>query len=508
MMKMKMNPKKRHRGIAIGLAISALLVIVPMGTPEVSATEAGPGGVNIGFNFTWDDARNPAGHSASFLETDGISANNCSGNAMLPSTRTCNFVFDYRVNGVQQAATTPAARYVKWANPTAYAGGKPVGSTGCSSPETTTGNFGKAPLTLFDCFNNGGFGQLFRPTQNGALTQFRMSMACLAPSGTPRFELYALLYEMSNDGNTVVSAAPLGATMVNLSKCPTSSTWNNKSFRASDFAMTAMTFRDPQVAAGKFYGLYFTGPGVPGALPPGAAAAMAAAKAISTVTTTTTTTTTTPWSAFKGERNTSTAATPSSGSQIFAALGSSQTEMSALRLMTAAQNKTYYINSLTPNVCLGSDRNLVFVKKGTCRTQVVTRRNGRIVTTVSTRVVAGEVSPSEAIVAVPAPTVLIFANGTNRLAPASMRKLNALMPEARRASSILVAGHTGNASGENTNLVALSQKRATLVRSLLRGRGARQTIAIKSFGGSNPISTSKSEKQQQLNRRAEIYLIP
>ena len=499
-----MNTWKRGLVMAMACAVSG--VIVPSWTPSVSATEAGPGGANIAFNFSWDEPRNPAGHSASFLESDGLTANNCSGSSMAPTTKTCNFVFDYRINGAAQAATTPAARYIRWANPTAYAGGKPVGSTGCSSPAATSGDFGKSPLTLFDCFNASGFGQVFLAGTNGALTQFRMSMACLAPSGTPRFELYALLYEMSNDGNTIVSTSPLGTSMVNLSKCPTSSTWNNKTFKASDFAMTTMTFGDPQLVAGRFYGLYFTGPGVPGVVPPGGAAAMATAKALST--TTTTTTTTTPWSAFRGNNNATAPAEPSATGPVFTSLGSSRTEMSALRLMTSAQNRTYYVNSLTPTICLGSDRNLVFIKKGRCRAQIVTRSNGRIVRTVTTRVVTGEVVPSDEVVAVAKPTVIYFENGRNRPTAASMRDLDALMPEARRASSILVTGHSGNLSGENTNLVTLSQRRATSVRSLLRGRGARQTIAIWSFGGSSPITTSKKESRQALNRRAEIFLVP
>jgi outer membrane protein OmpA-like peptidoglycan-associated protein len=502
----KMRLKIWKRGVVLATACAVSGVVIPSWAPTVSATEAGPGGANIAFNFTWDEPRNPAGHSASFLETDGLTANNCSGSSMSASTKTCNFVFDYRINGAAQPSTTPAARYIRWANPTAYAGGKPVGSTGCSSPAATSGNFGKAPLTLFDCFNASGFGQVFLAGTNGALNQFRMSMACLAPSGSPRVELYALLYEMSNDGNTIVSTSPLGTSMVNLSKCPTSSTWNNKTFKASDFAMTTMTFGDPQLVAGRFYGVYFTGPGVPGVTPPGGAAAMATAKAMST--TTTTTTTTTPWSSFRGQANASAPAEPSATGPVFTSLGSSRTEMSALRLMTSAQNRTYYVNSLTPTICLGSDRNLVFTKKGRCRAQIITRSNGRIVRTVTTRVVAGEVVPSEGVVAVAKPTVIYFQNGRNRPTTTSMRDLDALMPEARRASSILVTGHSGNLSGENTNLVTLSQRRATSVRSLLRGRGARQTIAIWSFGGSSPVTTSKKESRQALNRRAEIFLIP
>lgn len=501
------TPTMRHR-LAVAAVVAALLAPASLAlAPVASATEAGPNGVNVGFDFSWNEAANPAGHSASFLEADGFRANNCSGGTLTASTKTCNFVFEYDIDGTTRQRVTHAARWIRWANPTAYSAGKPVGATGCSSGTAQSGDLGKAPLTLFDCFNTSSFGQVFRPSANGALTQFRMSMSCLAPSGTPRFEMYALLYEMSSDGNTIISTNPLGATLVNLSRCPTASTWNNKTFNAASFSLIPMTFGNPQLVAGRFYGLYLTGNGVPGAVPPGAAAAMAAAKAAATVTTTTTsttTTTTTPWSSFRGE--TATAAPNTSGAK-FEAPGSTRVAMSAMQLMTSAQNKTYFTNSLTPTVCLGSDRFLVFLEQGQCRVQVIVRRNGRVSATIATRVVKGSESDTKEI-AVAKPTVLNFRNGTNTLTPASVRRLNALMPKARAAKSILVTGHTGNLSGESSDLVTLSRRRATTVRSLLRGRGARQTIAIWSFGASDPVTTSKSAAAQARNRRAEVFLVP
>jgi hypothetical protein len=46
------------------------------------------------------------------------------------------------------------------------------------------------------------------------------------------------------------------------------------------------------------------------------------------------------------------------------------------------------------------------------------------------------------------------------------------------------------------------------VRSLLRDRGVRKTIAIWSYGSSVPVSKGKTAKEQNLNRRAEILIIP
>jgi len=89
----RMNTKKQR----IARACTVVLLIgtsIGISTQKISATEAGPNGVNVGFDFSWDDAANPAGHSASFLETDGITANNCSGGT--PSRAQCIFSRDRR----------------------------------------------------------------------------------------------------------------------------------------------------------------------------------------------------------------------------------------------------------------------------------------------------------------------------------------------------------------------------------------------------------------------------
>ena len=502
-----MNTKKQR----IARACTVVMLIgtsIGISTQKISATEAGPNGVNVGFDFSWDDAANPAGHSASFLETDGITANNCSGGTMSAATKTCNFVFDYRVNGTAQASASHAAPWITWKNPTSYVDGKPTQS-GCSSPATKSGNLGQAPLTLFDCFSSGSFGQVFRPTVNGPLNQFRMSMTCLTPRNVAPYELYALLYELNPEGTTLTGTAPLGATIVNLSKCPTTTSWNKRTFSANDFAMIPMSFNNPTVTAGKFYGVYLTGAGMPGTLPPGASAAMIAAKAASTTTTAApVTTTTTPWSSFKGNISAS-PATPSNPSTLgFTVLERTYINLSAVRFMSPAQSKKYYLNSLTPNVCLGAGRNLVFLRTGRCTARLQLRTNGKLVSTVTTRVTSGTAVNSDTIVPIQPATVTYFKSGTALSTTESKRTINALAGTARTADAVLVMGHTGNVQSENSNLLPLSQKRALAVRSLLRDRGVGTTIAIWSYGATLPVSKEKTKTAQDLNRRVEIVIIP
>jgi flagellar motor protein MotB len=176
--------------------------------------------------------------------------------------------------------------------------------------------------------------------------------------------------------------------------------------------------------------------------------------------------------------------------------------------MSPALSKKNYINSLTPNVCLGAGRNLVFLRTGRCTARVQLRSNGKLVSTVTTRVVSGEVVASDEVVPVAPATVAYFRSGTGLTTAATKAAIAALAPTARTADAILVTGHTGNIQGENSNLIPLSQKRAQAVRSLLRDRGVRTTVAIWSYGASQPVSKGKTAKEQNLNRRAEIFIIP
>ena len=177
-------------------------------------------------------------------------------------------------------------------------------------------------------------------------------------------------------------------------------------------------------------------------------------------------------------------------------------------MMTPDQAKKYIINPLTPKVCLGAGRNLVFIRTGRCTAQIALRRNGRVATTVTTKVSRGTVTPNDVTVAISEPTVAYFVAGNSVVSDASRKDIFSLAPTAKTADAVLITGHSGNLAGEQSNLVTLSSKRAASVRALLRGKGVRNTIAIWGFGASSSVTKEKTEKAQNLNRRAEIFLIP
>ena len=222
----------------------------------------GPGGVNIGFDFNWSFSHppEPTGATASFIastSSSGATLNNCGG-PVTASTVTCDFAFAYSVGGVAQPGAPAGGVYQTWT---------PPGSAGRIC-DTNPAN--SAPLTLFNCFNNNSFGQVFMASASGPLTAFSMPMTCLNPAGTPPTGLFALIYQV-NAGGITIPATPLASTPLDLSTCPTLTSWDGHTFSSADFASIPMNFSNVTLTSGTFYAVYFGGL-VPGSPLPGAPA--------------------------------------------------------------------------------------------------------------------------------------------------------------------------------------------------------------------------------------------
>ncbi len=208
-----------------------------------------PNGINIGFDFNWSN-NGPAGYTASFIRavsSSGATLNNCSVGTLTPSSTACDFAFTYSIGGVPQTSVMPGGVYGNFGSP----------GTCDRSPNNS------APLTLWNCFNTDSFGQIFLASASGALSGVTMQMTCLNPAGTPPTGLVALMYQV-NAGGASIGATPLAQTAVNLSGCPTATSWTNKQFSAADFASIPLNFAGVNVTSGNFYAIYFGGPLVPG----------------------------------------------------------------------------------------------------------------------------------------------------------------------------------------------------------------------------------------------------
>lgn len=242
-----------------------LLAVVGLAAPAAPAlaSEGSESGVNIGFAMSWSVGASPIGSSASFLQNDGETLNNCGGGELAnPDYQGCSFLFETELDG--QVADS----FMDLAN-------HPFGTIEPYDEANDDSICGQSPpffvLTNFNCFNENSYGQIFRPTGSGSLTNFQMAITCLA---TETISIWAVLYELEAGVESTVpftppvsfpkiTGSPLGSYEITLDNCATS--WQNKTFSSADFEIVDMDFGDPQLTAGTSYGVYFAGEFVPGA---------------------------------------------------------------------------------------------------------------------------------------------------------------------------------------------------------------------------------------------------
>ena len=333
-------------------------------------------------------------------------------------------------------------------------------------------------------------------------------------------ELYALIYELNADATRIPGTAPIAATFVPLTSCPRATTWQGKTFRSTDFAYLTIPFTGVSLSAGKFYGVYFAGKGVPGTAPIGSGSALEKAKQATTTTTTSTTTTstTTPWSAFKSQQNsipkTATTLSRNTATTLAPTLMPTMTTPpsslgvnTAISAMLPADEGNFVLKSNTPLTCVGASYFIIAIKVGSCSMSVAKRSNGIVVQTVRTRVaVSGAVGGD--IVKIPDPTIVYFANGTSTFRSSATRAIADAAATAKNARAVFVGGFTGNTSKDKANQIRLAQGRAVKTRAALRDAGVSATITIWTYGRTGAVSSGKTEAEQNQNRRAVVYIVP
>lgn len=231
----------RRTGRAI--VVACLLAVLAWCAPAF-ASGPGPNGINVGFDFNWNSG--PGGYTASFIASttaSGSTLSNCAPSPLSALSSSCDFVFSYSIGGTPQTAVSPGGVYSTWSTPPA-------------SPFCDQNPSNSSPLTLYNCFNNNSFGQIFLASSTGALSNVAMRMTCLNPTGATITGMVANLYQINSNGSSIPSA-PIASATLDLSSCPTATSWNGKTFSASDFADINLPFSGVTVQSGVFYGIYF-----------------------------------------------------------------------------------------------------------------------------------------------------------------------------------------------------------------------------------------------------------
>jgi alpha-tubulin suppressor-like RCC1 family protein/outer membrane protein OmpA-like peptidoglycan-associated protein len=181
---------------------------------------------------------------------------------------------------------------------------------------------------------------------------------------------------------------------------------------------------------------------------------------------------------------------------------------SAIAVMTPAQAKTRDVETLTPMVCVPANDDLVFIKTGRCVAQVVNEKTGRVLRTLSTRVVAEEVSElsvgNEIVTLAP----IYFAGASASVDATAIKRLQSIKDRISAAGTVLLVGHSGILMGNTPENQELSRTRAIATRRELQRMGAKGPFFITSAGALAPATTRMTSAAQAKNRRVVIVLIP
>jgi outer membrane protein OmpA-like peptidoglycan-associated protein len=181
---------------------------------------------------------------------------------------------------------------------------------------------------------------------------------------------------------------------------------------------------------------------------------------------------------------------------------------SAIAVMTPAQAKTRDIETLTPMVCVPANDDLVFIKTGRCVAQIVNERTGKVLRTLSTRVVADEVSElnvgNEIVTLAP----IYFGGASASVDAAAIKRLQSIKNRISAAGTVLLVGHSGILMGNTPENQEMSRARAIATRKELQRMGAKGPFYITSAGALAPATTKMTSAAQAKNRRVVIVLIP
>ena len=181
---------------------------------------------------------------------------------------------------------------------------------------------------------------------------------------------------------------------------------------------------------------------------------------------------------------------------------------SAIAVMTPAQAKTRDIKTLTPMVCVPANDDLVFIKTGRCVAQIVNEKTGRVLRTLSTRVVADEVSElnvgNEIVTLAP----IYFGGASASVDAKALKRLRSIKDRISAAGTVLLVGHSGILMGNTPENQEMSRTRAIATRKELQRMGAKGPFYITSAGALAPATTKMTSAAQAKNRRVVIVLIP
>jgi outer membrane protein OmpA-like peptidoglycan-associated protein len=193
---------------------------------------------------------------------------------------------------------------------------------------------------------------------------------------------------------------------------------------------------------------------------------------------------------------------------VYTTLPVSVRAMSAVHVVTSAEQKETVVVSGTTGTCLAAGTYLVFVRTGFCKAYVVSRAtkgNLRVVTTRVLKPTAPKATAGNPIVQL---EPLYFVGGGAKMKDDSAKLVKTQAKLAKSARAIAIIGHTGNLTFDTGTQLDLARRRAAVTQLALQANGVDAPITLHTAGASGAVSSGKTVADQDKNRRTVVYLVP
>lgn len=177
----------------------------------------------------------------------------------------------------------------------------------------------------------------------------------------------------------------------------------------------------------------------------------------------------------------------------------------ALTVLRPSEADDLDIVTSTPKVCIALTTSVVFTGTGRCTVRILDEETRRVVRSFSTVVAAAESTVGTALTT---DKPIMFGQLRTSLSATARAQVKELATAATGAGRILILGHSASLYGNEVSNRRISLERAAAVKRAMIAAGVKNPISIVAMGSRDMANTGRTEAQQALNRRVEVFIYP
>lgn len=178
---------------------------------------------------------------------------------------------------------------------------------------------------------------------------------------------------------------------------------------------------------------------------------------------------------------------------------------SAVAVLKPSEADDLDLVTVTPKVCIALTTSVVFTGTGRCTVRILDEETRRVVRSFSTTVTSAD---TEVGTVLTTDKPIMFGQVKTTLSATARAQVKELAAAATGAGRILILGHSASLYGNEVSNRRISLERAAAVKRALVAAGVKNPISIVAMGSKDMVNTGKTEAQQALNRRVEVFIYP